>query len=230
MPLAPDDHMVMHHDPHMPPGLGNAVGDGHIGLAGLRVAGRVVVDEDQPRRAQIQPLVDHLARVDRRLIDAAVGQMLIADQAVFGVEVQHPHPLHRQMRHIDGKVIDQRLPATQHRLGAGLRAGQPPCRHPHDMQGRRRRLAHARMARQRRRVGIEHASQRAKPLDQRACDRLGVAAGDGGHQQIFDDLVIGQRVLPAVEQPFAQPCAVARWVMAGVGFCGGLRFCGRRHG
>ncbi|GAB7553220.1 hypothetical protein NRB_27260 [Novosphingobium sp. 11B] len=46
-------------------------------------------------------------------------------------------------------------------------------------------------------------------MDQAARERLHVAARNGLHQQEFNDLMIRQSLRPAIEQPLAQPCAVA---------------------
>ena len=67
----------------------------------------MVVHDDQRGRPQIERAADHLARVDRGLVDAAIGQMFVAQQAVFGIEKQDPHPLDREMRHVDGQIVEQ---------------------------------------------------------------------------------------------------------------------------
>ena len=51
-----------------------------VGLAGRRIAGGVVVDEDQRRGVQLERPLDHLARVDRHVIDGAARLFLVRDR------------------------------------------------------------------------------------------------------------------------------------------------------
>ena len=86
------------------------------------VAAGMVVDEDQRGRPDIQPPADHLARMDRRLVDRSVADMMVEDQPVARIEVENADPLDRQVGHVDRQVIEQRLPAAEHRLLAYLGA------------------------------------------------------------------------------------------------------------
>lgn len=43
MPLAPDDHVIVDSHPHVPPGLGKALGDLDVGAARLGASRGVVV-------------------------------------------------------------------------------------------------------------------------------------------------------------------------------------------
>ena len=63
-----------------------------------------------------------------------IADEVVAHQAVAAIEVEHPDSLHRQMRHVDRQIIEQRLPAPQHRLLAHFAARHAPRR-----AGRRRR-------------------------------------------------------------------------------------------
>ena len=102
--------MIVHDDPQQPPGLGDAVGHLDIGAAGFGRAGGVIVDEDDCACAKVQRPADHLTRVDRGFIDRAFALNFVGNQAVAGIEKQHTDPLDGQVRHVDGQVIDQRLP------------------------------------------------------------------------------------------------------------------------
>ena len=62
-------------------------------------------------------------------------------------------------------------------------------------------------------IGGQHAADPAEFAQQRLGERLGVAARDREREQIFDQLVIEQRLAAALEQPLAQPGAVARGVV-----------------
>ncbi len=48
----------------------------------------MVVDEHDRRRRQFERAADHLARIDRRVIDGARALHLVGDQAVLLVEEQ----------------------------------------------------------------------------------------------------------------------------------------------
>ena len=48
----------------------------------------MVVDQDQGAGVQHQRPLDHLARIDRDMIDRASREKLIADDAVLAVEVE----------------------------------------------------------------------------------------------------------------------------------------------
>jgi hypothetical protein len=61
-------------------------------------------------------------------------------------------------------------------------------------------------------------------VDQLLGERLGVAAGEGEGEQIFDQLVVEQRVRPAFEQALPQPCAVAAAVEGEIRHQAGLSF------
>ena len=59
-----------------------------VGGAGLRMAARMVMDEEYRRRMVAQALLQHHARVNFRAVQAALEQLLVADQAVPRVQVQ----------------------------------------------------------------------------------------------------------------------------------------------
>ena len=79
MPAPADDHVVVHGDPERLPGVDDILGDGDVGLRRCRVARRMVVHQDQRRRAQFQRSLDDLAGVDRRVVDRAALLLLVGD-------------------------------------------------------------------------------------------------------------------------------------------------------
>ena len=105
-----DDHVVVHGNPQQPPGFGDALGDLDVGAARLRASARVVVDQNQRGGAEVEAASDHFARVDRGFVDGALARHVVADQSVSAVEVEHADALDRQVRHVDGEVVEQRLP------------------------------------------------------------------------------------------------------------------------
>jgi hypothetical protein len=80
---------------------------------------------------------------------------------------------------------------------------------------RRRRLAHARHPHQCVRLGRQQRPDAAELPQQRFRQRLGITAGNGEREQIFDQLMIQQRVRPLFDQPAAQAGAVAGGIGGG---------------
>lgn len=208
VPLAPDDDVIVDGHSHMPPCLGDTLCDLDIGAARLGAARGVVVDEDHRSGTQIQCPADNLARVDRGFIDGTVPDMVVLDQPVSGVEVKHTHALDGEMRHIDGEVIDQRLPAAEHGLADDLAARHAACCGGDGLEGGGGVLAHAFHALERPGIGVHHPREAAELREQRLGDGFGVPARDGREEKVFEHLVIGERLCPAGQQSVAQTRAV----------------------
>jgi hypothetical protein len=208
-------------------GFDDLVGDLDVGPAGLGASRGMVVHEDQRRRADGEGLGDDLAGVDRAFIEGAIAHDLVEQQAVLGVEIEHPHALVVEVGHVDRQIVDQGLPARQHGHLLDLRAGEPARGDPGDAQGGGGGLLDAGHRLERARIGVEHARQRAESLEQHPRERFDIHARDHGHQQGLDHLVIGQRIVAAAQQPFAQPGAMAAGIVCGlahaVGHAGGRR-------
>ncbi len=208
MALAPDDDVIVDGDAHVPSGLGDALGDLDVGAARLGRAGGVVVDKDHRGCPDVHRPADHLARVDRSLVDRAVADVVIVDQPVPGVEIEHPHPLDGEVGHVGGEVVDQRLPTAQHRLAHDLAARHAAGGGGDGLQCGRGVLAHALDPLQGPRIGVHHPGKAAELGEQGLGERLGIAARDGGEQEVFKHLVIGQRLRTAGQEPVAQARAV----------------------
>jgi hypothetical protein len=86
MPATADDDVVVHGDAERLGGADDVLGDGDVGLRGGRVARGVVVHQDERRGAQLQRALDHLAGIDRRVVDSAALLLLMRDQRVLAVE------------------------------------------------------------------------------------------------------------------------------------------------
>ena len=65
----------------------------------------MVVDQDQGAGVQHQRPLDHLARIDRDMIDRASREKLIGDDAVLAVKIEDMEPL-------DGTSDGQRVMQT----------------------------------------------------------------------------------------------------------------------
>lgn len=173
----------------------------------------MIVNEDQRGGPDVQRLADHLARVNRRLVNRTVTDVMIQHQPVLRVEIEHPHPFHRKMRHVDGQIIEQRLPTAQHGFLCNFAARHAPRGQRHDLERGRARLAHAVDIAQRAGIGVQDGGKRAETFQQRLGDRFGIAPRLRGKQQIFQDLVVRQGFCPAIQQPLAQTRAMARAIM-----------------
>src|SRR5215472_5392736 len=71
MPVLADDDMIVHGNAERGGDVDDRPGHLDVGLRRRRIAGRVVVHQDQRGRRQFQRALDHLARVDRGVIDGA---------------------------------------------------------------------------------------------------------------------------------------------------------------
>ena len=53
----------------------------------------MVVDQDEAARPQLDGALNDLTHIDGSLVDRAIAHMIVADEHVAGVEVQHSHAL-----------------------------------------------------------------------------------------------------------------------------------------
>ena len=73
-------------------------------------AGRVVMRQDDRGGVARQPLLHHLARVNRHMVDRALGLLFIRDQHVFSVKEQHAKLFGFAVRHGGMAIVQQRVP------------------------------------------------------------------------------------------------------------------------
>ena len=175
---------------------------------GRGIAARMVVDDDDRGRAECDRAADHLADIDRRLVDRASPHRLVADQHVLGVEEQDAHPLDRRMGHRRLEIIAQRLPARQDR---------PPL-DPGFEQPQRARLGDLDRARPRRRSALRGGAPRRRPRaagrsrrNRRSAPWPAAWCRGGGWRGRADIRPAHDRAAPwgRLEQALAQPGAVA---------------------
>ncbi len=127
----------------------------------------------------------------------------------FELEMEDAEALDRVMRHVGAQIVEQCLPIGQDRPLGYLRAQQAERGGMDGLQGGDAGLAHALHPRQRFGIGSQEAGDAAEFVEQRLGERLGILPRDRQREQIFDQLVIEQRVRPALEQATAQARAVA---------------------
>src|SRR3546814_10837092 len=63
----------------------------------------MVVDEDERRGAEFERAFDHLAHINRRLIDRPLAREFVADQHIARVEIEDAHALDVDRPHVDRK-------------------------------------------------------------------------------------------------------------------------------
>ena len=83
VPVAADDQVVVDGDAERLADLDDRLRHLDVGARRRRVAGGVVVDEDDGGRGKLQRAADHLARIDRRVVDRAGLLHLVGDQRFF---------------------------------------------------------------------------------------------------------------------------------------------------
>ena len=176
---------------------------------GVGIAARVVVDDDQRGRAERDRAADDFADMDRGFVDRALPHRFVGDQQILGVEEQHAHFLDRRMGHRRLQIIAERLPARQQGPALDARFEQAQRGRLGDLERGDCAFAQA-GAGKRLGVGRQQRPDPAELGDQLLRLRLGVAPRDGQREQIFDQLMIEQRLGAAFEQALAQPRAVAR--------------------
>ena len=104
LPPGTDDDVVVQRQSEILAPLLDLLGHAEIGLRRRRIARGVVVDQDQGAGVQHQRPLDHLARIDRDMVDRAGREKLIGDDAVLAVEVEDVEPIDRAA---DGQRIMQ---------------------------------------------------------------------------------------------------------------------------
>src|SRR3546814_5515251 len=72
------------------------------------------------RSAEFERAFDHLAHIDRRLIDRPLAREFVADQHIARVEIEDAHALDVDRPHVGAQPVEQRIPAGEQRLVAKL--------------------------------------------------------------------------------------------------------------
>lgn len=79
----------MQRQPQRLAGFGDLSGHRKVRVRGRGVTRGMIVDKDEGACVQFQCPLDDFARVDRDVIDGALGLFLIRDQHVFSIKEKH---------------------------------------------------------------------------------------------------------------------------------------------
>ena len=79
----------------------------HVALARLVIAGRVVVDEDDPGGTDLQRALHDFARIGRRFPDRAFPDQIVRHQLVLRGEEKDTEALVDQIAHVRLQIIEQ---------------------------------------------------------------------------------------------------------------------------
>jgi hypothetical protein len=88
MPVLADNEMVVHGDAERARNLDDRLRHLNVGARRGGIAGGMVVHQDDRGSGKLERALDHLARIDRGVIDGADLLALVGDQVVALVEKQ----------------------------------------------------------------------------------------------------------------------------------------------
>src|SRR5262249_18035916 len=93
MAVFPDDEMVVHGNAQWPRDLDDRPRHVDVGARGSGIAGGMVVHQNDGGGGELERALDHLARIDRGVIDGAGLMLLVGDEVVALVEEQNAEVL-----------------------------------------------------------------------------------------------------------------------------------------
>ena len=114
VPLAADDQVVVHGDAERLADLDDGLRHLDVGARGRRVAGGMVVHEDDGGRGKLERAADHLARIDRRVVDRAGLLHLVGEELVLLVEEEDAELLALLVGHGGAAIVEKRRPGGEH--------------------------------------------------------------------------------------------------------------------
>ncbi len=133
-PSFADDDVVVHGNAERLGDIDDRLCHLNIGVRRRRIAGRMIVHQDQRGRRQFERAFDHFARIDRGVIDGAGLLHLIGDELIALVEEQQPELLFILIGHRGAAIVDHAGPGRQHGALLHLAARDPARRCVHDLE------------------------------------------------------------------------------------------------
>lgn len=101
-------------------GLGDLAGGVDVAAARGRIARRMVVNENERGRADVERVAHDLARVDRSLVHRPFRDGF-GKQPILRIEEQNSKPFHRAISHIRAQIVDELLGRGQNRAAESAR-------------------------------------------------------------------------------------------------------------
>src|SRR5258708_18734419 len=209
MPVPADDDVVMHRDPERLCDLRDLPRHLDVGTRRRRVAGGMVVHQNDGGRGQFQCAFDHFARIDRRMIDCADLLDLVDDELVAFVEKQDAKLLPLGKRHRGAAIVEHRRPRRQHVTAFHLAAGEPKGGGLDHLEFRDGGIAEPVALGKTRPWRRDHVAERAESRDQRLRQRLDVPPGQRAKQHQFEKLIVGDRSAAGLAKTLAQALPMA---------------------
>jgi hypothetical protein len=135
----------------------------------------------------------------------------------FGIEEQHAELLHLLARQCRVEIADQPVPVVQHRLLRHLCLHHAQRRGLDELQRRDGVRPQPRALQQLRRRRGHYPGEAAMLVDEPLGERLGVAIPEGEEEQHLQQLVVRERLGPALQQLLPHAAAMALGPMEGKG-------------
>src|SRR5262249_25370797 len=168
----------------------------------------MVVHQDDGGGGELERALDHLARIDRGVIDGAGLMLLVGDQVVVLAEEQTEEWLLAREGHAGAAIVEHVRPRAQPLALFALAAHEPIGRRLHDLELGDGGLAETDLLQplQRRR---DHLGEGAERGEQVLRERLHVALRDGAKQDELEHFVIADRLASGGEESLLQASAMA---------------------
>src|SRR5215475_9855280 len=110
VPPAADDQVVVHGHAERCGGFDDVPRNRDVRFRRGWVAGGMIMHQDQGRGPEFKRPLDHLARVNRRMVDSAALLPLVFDQYVLSVEKKDVKLLDFSVSNLRCAIIDQFVP------------------------------------------------------------------------------------------------------------------------
>ena len=123
-----DDDVIVHRDAEQLAHLGDFLGHLDIGRRRHRIAGGISVDQDQCRAADVERPPDHLARIERSVVDSSRLLQFVGDELVLTVEKENAKLFGLAEGQAGFAVVVEGVPQAQHRTLHDAPVQQPVCR------------------------------------------------------------------------------------------------------
>ncbi|OIQ66261.1 hypothetical protein GALL_521710 [mine drainage metagenome] len=146
------------------------------------------------------------------MIHRAARLLLIRDQHVLAVQIQHAKLLRLAMRHRGVAVVQQGVPTRQNGAMHHACPRHAMCRRLDNLQLLHHRIAHPLHRRNPRRRGRNHPVEIAKRVQQAPRQGLYILPGDCAEQHQLQQLIIRHSLRSPFHKAGAQPFAMVFYI------------------